>query len=88
MQGLVTRQEMIRGQVALRPIGIERIPIINCENACATGSIAFHLAWQSISGGHVEVALSVGVEKLFMEDPLSLFVPVLRGYEKPKTFQP
>lgn len=73
MQGLVTRQEMIRGQVALRPIGIERIPIINCENACATGSTAFHLAWQSISGGHVEVALSVGVEKLFMEDTKRMF---------------
>jgi acetyl-CoA acyltransferase len=73
MQGLVTRQEMVRGQVALRPIGIERIPIVNCENACATGSTAFHLAWQSISGGHAEVALAVGAEKLFMEDTRKMF---------------
>jgi acetyl-CoA acyltransferase len=36
MQGLVTRQEMVRGQVALRPLGIERIPIVNCENACGS----------------------------------------------------
>jgi acetyl-CoA acetyltransferase len=73
MQGLVTRQEMVRGQVALRPLGIERIPIVNCENACATGSTAFHLAWQSISGGHAEVALAVGAEKLFMEDTKRMF---------------
>jgi acetyl-CoA acetyltransferase len=73
MQGLVTRQEMVRGEIALRPIGIERIPIVNCENACATGSTAFHLAWQSISGGHVEVALAVGAEKLFMEDTKKMF---------------
>lgn len=69
MQGLVTGQEMIRAQVALRPLGIDGLPILNCENACATGATAFHLAWQAISGGHTELALAVGVEKLNMEDP-------------------
>ncbi|UCH21569.1 MAG: thiolase family protein [Deltaproteobacteria bacterium] len=73
MQGLVTRQEMVRGQVALRPMGIDRIPIVNCENACATGSTAFHLAWQYVSGGHAEVALAVGAEKLFMENTQKMF---------------
>jgi acetyl-CoA acetyltransferase len=73
MQGLVTRQEMVRGEVALRPIGVEGIAIVNCENACATGSTAFHLAWQSISGGHVGVALAVGAEKLFMDDTKRMF---------------
>ena len=73
MQGLVTGQEMVRGQVALRHIGIQGIPIVNCENACATGSTAFHLAWQSISGGHVDVALAVGAEKLYMEDTEKMF---------------
>jgi acetyl-CoA acetyltransferase len=73
MQGLVTGQEMVRGQVALRHSGIDGIPIINCENACATGSTAFHLAWQSISGGHVDVALAVGAEKLYMEDTAKMF---------------
>jgi acetyl-CoA acyltransferase len=37
-------QDAIRGQVALRPIGIESIPITNVENACAGGSTAFHHA--------------------------------------------
>ena len=73
MQGLVTGQEMVRGQVALRHVRIDGIPIINCENACATGSTAFHLAWQSISGGHVDVALAVGTEKLYMEDTEKMF---------------
>ena len=73
MQGLVTGQEMVRGQVALRHAGIDGIPIINCENACATGATAFHLAWQSISGGHVDVALAVGAEKLYMEDTAKMF---------------
>lgn len=73
MQGLVTGQEMVRGQVALRNAGIDGIPIVNCENACATGSTAFHLAWQSISGGHVDVALAVGAEKLYMEDTEKMF---------------
>jgi len=68
MQGLVTGQEMIRGQVALRPLGIDTVPIVNCENACATGSTAFHLAWQSVSGGHADVVMALGAEKLYMED--------------------
>ncbi len=34
--GLVTGQEMIRGQVMLRDVGIEGIPIFNVENACAS----------------------------------------------------
>jgi acetyl-CoA acetyltransferase len=73
MQGLVTRQEMVRGQVALRAIGIDGIPIVNCESACATGSMAFHLAWAYISGGHGEVALAVGAEKLYMTDAKKMF---------------
>jgi acetyl-CoA acyltransferase len=73
MQGLVTGQEMVRGEVALRAFGIDRIPVVNCENACATGSTAFHLAWQSVSGGYHEVALAVGAEKLYMEDTERMF---------------
>ena len=73
MQGLVTGQEMVRGQVALRAMGIDGIPMVNCENACATGSTAFHLAWQSISGGHADLVLAVGAEKLCMEDVKKMF---------------
>jgi acetyl-CoA acetyltransferase len=73
MQGLVTGQEMVRAQIALRPLGIDGVPIVNCENACATGSTAFYLAWQAISGGHADVVMAVGAEKLYMEDQELMF---------------
>src|SRR5712671_3238068 len=66
--GLVTGQEMIRGQVMLRPAGIEGIPIFNVENACASSSSAFHLGWQAVVAGAHDVVLCVGAEKLTHED--------------------
>jgi len=66
--GLVTGQEMIRGQVLLRPVGIEAIPIFNVENACASAATAFHLGWQAVAYGAQDVVLCVGAEKLTHED--------------------
>ena len=66
--GLVTGQEMIRGQVLLRPAGIEAIPIFNVENACASSSTALHLGWQAVAYGIHDVVLCVGAEKLTHED--------------------
>ena len=66
--GLVTGQEMIRGQVMLRPIGIEGIPVFNIENACASAASALHLGWQAIATGLDEVVLCLGAEKLSHED--------------------
>lgn len=66
--GLITGQECIRGQVVLREAGIGGIPIFNVENACASASSAFHLAWQQVSSGRVDVALALGVEKLTHPD--------------------
>jgi acetyl-CoA acetyltransferase len=66
--GLVTGQEMIRGQVMLRPLGIESIPIFNVENACASSSSALHLGWQAVAAGMHDVVLCLGAEKLSHED--------------------
>jgi acetyl-CoA acetyltransferase len=66
--GLITGQEMIRGQVLLRPLGIEAIPIFNVENACASAASAFHLGWQAVACGAHDVVLCVGAEKLTHED--------------------
>ena len=66
--GLITGQESIRGQVLLREAGITRIPIINVENACASGSTAFYLAHRAVAAGQADVALALGVEKLFCDD--------------------
>ncbi|MGH7896541.1 MAG: thiolase family protein [Candidatus Binatia bacterium] len=71
--GLITGQEMIRGQVALRNTGILGIPIFNVENACASAASAFHLAWMAVASGQYEVALAVGSEKLYHEDKTRSF---------------
>lgn len=59
---------MIRTQVALRPLGVEGIPVFNIENACASSASAFHLAWQSVAYGIHDVVLAVGVEKMTHPD--------------------
>lgn len=66
--GTVTGQESIRGQVILSSIGLGMIPIINIENACGSSSTALNQAAMMISAGYYDVALVVGVEKLFHEN--------------------
>jgi acetyl-CoA acyltransferase len=74
--GLVTGQEMVRAQVVLREMGLGGIPMVNCENACASSSTAFHLAWLYIASGMYDVALALGVEKLYHEDKKRSFAAV------------
>src|SRR2546428_10574950 len=66
--GLITGQEMIRAQVILREMGFGDIPMINTENACASSSTAFHLAWMYVTSGMYDCVLALGVEKLYHED--------------------
>jgi acetyl-CoA acyltransferase len=66
--GLLTNQEMIRGQVALRHTGLLGVPMVNVENACASASSAFYLACMAVGSGAVDVALAVGAEKLTHTD--------------------
>lgn len=66
--GLVTGQETIRGQVALRDTGLLGSSIVNVENACASGSSAAHLAWMTVASGQSDYALAVGAEKLTHTD--------------------
>jgi len=76
--GIVTHQEMIRGQVALRHHPLGRSSIINVENACASGGSALNLAFEAIAGGRAEVVLAVGVEQLNHSDRSRAF-DALRG---------
>ena len=62
--GVLTGQEMIRAQVSLAGSGLEGAPMVNIENACASSSSAFHMAWLSVAAGQCEVALAVGAEKM------------------------
>ena len=68
--GVTVGQEMIRGQVALRELGIGRIPVVNVENACASSSTALHQACAMVTAGLYDVVLACGSEKLFHEDKL------------------
>lgn len=52
------------GQQALYGVGLTGIPIINVNNACATGSSALFLARQAVESGAVEVALALGFEQM------------------------
>ena len=60
-------QHCIRGQVALSANGLDKIPIINVENACASGSTAFHSAWIAIKAGLYDCVLAIGTEKMYFE---------------------
>ncbi|GHE90879.1 thiolase family protein [Thalassotalea profundi] len=67
-QQMLEGQNTIRGQIALKAAGIEGIPIINVENACASGSTAVHQAMTAIKAGMVDIALVVGSEKMVYKD--------------------
>lgn len=66
--GLVTGQECIRAQVILRDMGIDKIPMVNTENACASSSTAMQVAWLYVASGMYDVALVLGVEKMYTEN--------------------
>ncbi|MFY2791044.1 thiolase family protein [Rhodococcus sp. MALMAid1271] len=74
--GFLEGQATISGQIALRGMGIDKIPVHNVENACATGASAFNLAVTHVRAGEADVALAVGAEKMHVGDPqktMSLF---------------
>ena len=68
LSGLLTGQECVRGQVALRRSRYGGIPTVNVENACASGSTALHLACQAIAAGAYETVAVVGAEKMSHPD--------------------
>lgn len=51
-------------QRALLGVGLPGIPIITIENACASGSTAFHEAHQAILSGRYERVIALGIEHL------------------------
>ena len=57
-------------------MGIGGIPIINCENACASSATAFHLAWLYIASGMYDVVLALGMEKLYHADKRKSFAAI------------
>lgn len=81
VQGHMENQHMIRGELALRNMGISSIPIVNVENACASGATALHLAGQMLRAGDAEIVLAVGAEKMYSEDRARMFSAFDGGWD-------
>ncbi len=79
--GPLQGQISIPGQVVFSKIGVHSIPIFNVENACASGSSAFHLAVQSLKAGSTDVALALGVEKMHIPDKAKAFAIFEGGWD-------
>jgi len=79
--GPLQGQFAIPGQVVFSKIGIEGIPVFNVENACASGSSAFHLAVQTVKAGTCDVALAIGVEKMNIADKLRALNVMEAGWD-------
>jgi acetyl-CoA acetyltransferase len=54
------------GQNVFWEVGLAGIPVINTENACASGSTALHLGWQAVASGFHDTVIVAGVEKSVM----------------------
>ena len=80
-QGILDGQEMIRGQVVLHPMGITRIPVFNIENACASSASAFNDAWARVALGEIDVALVLGMEKMYYDDKKKSFQVFTAGMD-------
>lgn len=74
-------QTCIRGEVALRGIGIEGMPVINVENACAGGSTAIHVAYLKIKAEESDLVLVVGAEKIFNKNKILMMSGFLGGMD-------
>ena len=52
------------GQRVLERLGIAGGPVVNVENACASGTIAFHEAYEAVARGRYDTVLAFGIERL------------------------
>jgi acetyl-CoA acyltransferase len=72
-QAFVSGEMSIPAEYALRPLGISGVKAVHVEAACASATMAFHIAYDYIRAGLADVALVVGTEKLYSNDPARKF---------------
>jgi acetyl-CoA acetyltransferase len=85
--GIIWDQDLLRGHCMFTPMveeGVfpERVPIINIEGGCASGSMAFHLAWKDILSGLHHVSLAVGMDKFYHEDMARVMTTFEHGIDR------
>lgn len=73
IQGFFAGEMSIPGEYALRPLGISGVRAVHVEAACASSTVGLHLAIDYVRAGLVDIALVVGVEKLFSDDRAKRF---------------
>ncbi|NPT61539.1 thiolase family protein [Paraburkholderia elongata] len=64
--GAMLQEETGVGQHVLWEVGMGGLPIVNVENACASGSTALHLGWQGVASGQYDAVVVFGVDKAVM----------------------
>jgi len=78
-QPMLEGQNTVRGQIALRAMGFDGIPIANIENACASGSTALLQSVAHLKAGMAGVALVVGAEKMYFPDRRDAMLAAFKG---------
>jgi len=73
IQGFFAGEMSIPGEYALRPLGISGARSFHVEQACASSTVGLHLAVDYVRAGLAEMALVVGVEKLYSDDRAKRF---------------
>ena len=89
-QGVLEGQYLVPGEIALREMGFQGIPMANVENACASASTAFNAAWTAIKAGTCGVALAVGADKMYHHDKarsFEIFDGAIDVHDREATFE-
>jgi acetyl-CoA acetyltransferase len=81
VQGHMEGQHMIRGEIALREMGLQGIPVVNVENACASASTGFKLAVDFLKAGNGDCCLAIGAEKMYSDDRALMFSAFDSGWD-------
>lgn len=68
-----TMGDSCNGQEALYRLGLTGIPIVNVENACASGSSAVYLMRRAVESGDADIAIAVGFEQMPQGSPMNSF---------------
>lgn len=56
------------GQHVFWGVGINKVPVVNVENACTSGSTAMYLGYNMVAAGQAEVVLAAASEKMYVPE--------------------
>jgi len=85
--GIIWDQDLVRGHVMFGPMveeGLfpERVPVVNVEGACSSGSMALNCAWKDILSGVHDVSLALGMDKFYHEDKKRVMTAFEHGIDR------